>query len=68
MFCGSFPAKKSRRSRHATAVCAFYGWALYDFLVPGDALDAPVWNVAELREANHGLGNFDLALELATRV
>lgn len=50
------------------AVCAFYDWALYDFLVPGDVLDAPVWNVAELREANHGLGNFDLALELAARI
>lgn len=50
------------------AVCAHYGWTLYDFLVPGDVLDAPAWNVAELREANHGLGNFDLALELAARI
>lgn len=50
------------------AVCAFYGWELYDFLVPGDVLDAPVWNYATLSEANHSLGNFDLALELAARV
>ncbi|MBE6908266.1 MAG: phosphorylase [Ruminococcaceae bacterium] len=50
------------------AVCSFYGWALYDFLVPGDVLDAPVWSYATLREANHSLGNFDLALELAVRI
>lgn len=47
------------------SVCSFHGWELYDFLVPGDVLDAPSWDIDGLHEANHSLRNFYLALELA---
>ncbi len=49
------------------AVCAFHGWQLYDFLQTGDVLDGDAWQYGELRDANHSLRNFQLALELATR-
>ena len=47
------------------AVCAFHGWELYSFLQCGDVLDLPEWDVAGLREANHCLDNFALALKIA---
>ena len=47
------------------AVCAFHGWELYSFLQCGDMLDLPEWDVAGLREANHCLDNFALALKIA---
>ena len=50
------------------AVCDHYGFALYDFLVTGDVLDAPVYTPEGLREANHALCKLDLALEIAKRV
>ena len=50
------------------AVCDHYGFALYDFLMTGDVLDAPVYTPDGLREANHALDKLDLALEIARRV
>ena len=50
------------------AVCAHHGFALYDFLMTGDVLDAPVYTPDGLREANHALDKLDLALEIAKRV
>ena len=35
------------------AVCDFYGWDLYDFLVTGDILDQAVYDVSGLANANH---------------
>ena len=50
------------------AVCDHHGFALYDFLMTGDVLDAPVYTPDGLREANHSLSKLDLALEIARRV
>lgn len=52
----------------AQAVCSHYGFRLYYFLMTGDVLDLPAWDVGELRAANHCLDNFRLALELARTV
>ena len=49
----------------AQAVCSHYGFHLYYFLMTGDVLDLPAWDVGELRRANHCLDNFHLALEIA---
>lgn len=50
------------------AVCTHHGFALYDFLMTGDMLDAPVYTPDGLGEANHSLSKLDLALEIARRV
>ena len=50
------------------AVCAFHGFALYDFLQTGDVLDQEEYIYEGLQEANHSLAKFGLALELAMRV
>ena len=47
------------------AVCNYHGFQLYCFLMTGDVLDQPAWDVAELGEANHSLSNLKLALSLA---
>lgn len=52
----------------AQAVCDFYGWQLYSFLVTGDVLDDPIYDVAELSSANHDLDKLYLALEIAKRI
>lgn len=50
------------------AVCDFHGFALYDFLVTGDVLDMPEYDVADLHGANHDLDKIWIALELAHRI
>ena len=50
------------------AVCSFHGFQLYCFLMTGDVLDLPEWDVAELGEANHSMDNLKLALKLAAVV
>ena len=52
----------------AQAVCEFYGWNLYCFLVTGDVLDAPAYSVADLYSANHDLDKLYLALEIAKKL
>ena len=52
----------------AQAVCSFHGFQLYCFLMTGDVLDLPEWDVAELGEANHSLHNLKLALKIAAAV
>lgn len=47
------------------AVCKFHGWKLYDFLMTGDVLDQPEYDVSGLHEANHSFSKFDLALTIA---
>ena len=50
------------------AVCDYHGFALYDFLVTGDVLDAPTYENDALNGANHDLEKLFLALEIAKRV
>ncbi len=50
------------------AVCDFHGFELYDFLVTGDVLDAPVYENDGLHSANHDLDKLDIALEIAKRI
>lgn len=50
------------------AVCDFHGFELYDFLVTGDVLDAPVYEPNGLHSANHDLDKLTIALEIAKRV
>jgi purine-nucleoside phosphorylase len=50
------------------AVCDFHGFELYDFLVTGDILDAPVYENEGLQSANHDLDKLDIALEIAKRI
>ena len=50
------------------AVCDYYHYRLYQFLMTGDVLDLPEWERADLHEANHRLDNFQIALEIAARL
>lgn len=50
------------------AVCDFHGIELYDFLVTGDVVDQPDYTPDGLHEANHDLGKFYAALEIAKRL
>lgn len=50
------------------AVCDFHGLGLYNFLVTGDVLDSPEYEVSGLSNANHSLDKFYLALEIAARI
>ncbi len=47
------------------AVCVFYNIELYVFLVTGDVVDQPDYTPDGLREANHNLDKFYVALKLA---
>lgn len=47
------------------AVCSFHGFELYDFLMTGDVLDLPEWNIKDLVVANNCLENFYLALKIS---
>lgn len=50
------------------AVCDFYGWDLYDFLVTGDVLDQAVYDVSGLSNANHNMDKLYIAIEIAKRI
>ena len=50
------------------AVCDFYGWDLYDFLVTADVLDQAVYDVSELSNANHDMDKLYIAIEIAKRI
>lgn len=50
------------------AVCDFYGWGLYDFLVTGDILDQAVYDVSGLANANHNMDKLYIAIEIAKRI
>lgn len=50
------------------AVCDFHSFELYNFLVTGDVLDTPEYDVADLHGANHDLDKIWIALELAHRI
>ena len=50
------------------AVCSFHGFSLYNYLITGDVLDAEEYTADGLREANHTLKHFYLALEIAKKL
>lgn len=50
------------------AVCDFYGWELYNFLVTGDVLDQTVYDVSGLTDANHNMDKLYVAIEIAKRI
>ncbi|MDO5326361.1 MAG: nucleoside phosphorylase [Clostridia bacterium] len=50
------------------AVCDFHKLNLYYFLMTGDMLDQPQWDIADLGHANHHLDNFQIALEIAQKL
>ena len=50
------------------AVCSFHGFSLYAFLMTGDVLDAPDYQIANLSNANHSLQNAALALKIAANL
>lgn len=52
----------------AQAVCDYLGVQFYDFLTCGDILDLPEWDVGGLSAANHKLGNFSIALAIASEI
>lgn len=47
------------------AVCDYYGFELYDFLVTGDVVDQQVYSPEGLTEANHSFDKFDIAVMIA---
>lgn len=50
------------------AVCDFYGWDLYNFLVTGDVLDQAIYDATGLATANHDVDKLYIAIELAKRI
>ncbi len=50
------------------AVCDFYGFELYDFLVTGDVLDQAVYDICSLGNANHDMDKLLIAIEIAKRI
>ena len=46
------------------AVCDYYGFELYDFLVTGDVVNQPNYSKEGLHDANHSFDKFDVALEI----
>ena len=46
------------------AVCDYYGFELYDFLVTGDVVDQPNYSIEGLHDANHSFDKFDVAAEI----
>ncbi|WP_026506727.1 nucleoside phosphorylase [Butyrivibrio sp. MC2013] len=50
------------------ALCDFYGLELYDFLEAGDVLADSGYEVEALPAANHDLGKFYIALDIAVRI
>ena len=50
------------------AVCDFHRLELYDFLATGDVLSENEYRVEGLKDANHNMDKFYIALEVAKRV
>lgn len=50
------------------AVCTFHTLELYNFLMTGDILDQPDYEVGELCMANHSLAKFAIALLIAEKI
>lgn len=52
----------------AQAICDFYGFELYDFLVSGDVLIEGNYEMEGLAAANHDLDKLFIALKIAKNV
>ena len=50
------------------SVCDFYGFELYNFLVTGDVLSEESYETEGLKDANHNMNKFYIALEIAKRI
>lgn len=50
------------------AVCDYYGFELYDFLVTGDVVNQPNYSVDGLHDANHSFDKFDVAIEILKEI
>ena len=50
------------------AVCNYYGMELYNFIVTGDVLSSENYQVEGLKDANHNIDKFQIALEIAKRI
>ena len=50
------------------SVCDFHGLELYDFLATGDVLSENEYRVEGLKDANHNMDKFYIALEIAKRI
>lgn len=50
------------------AVCDFYDWDLYNFLITGDVLDQAIYDATGLAAANHDVDKLYIAIELAKRI
>lgn len=50
------------------AVCDYYVWNLYDFLVTRDVLDKAVYDISGLANANHNMDKLYIAIEIARRI
>ncbi|WP_268888923.1 nucleoside phosphorylase [Mammaliicoccus sciuri] len=46
------------------AVCDFHGFELFSFLVTGDVLSEGTYNVDGLKEANHNINKFHVAMNI----
>ena len=46
------------------AICDYYGFELYDFLMTGDVVNQPNYSKEGLHDANHSFDKFDVALEI----
>lgn len=46
------------------AVCDFHGIELFNFLVTGDVLSEETYNVDGLKEANHNIDKFHIAMNI----
>lgn len=50
------------------SVCDFHNLDLYSFIVTGDVLSEENYDVSGLKNANHSLDKFFIALEIAKRI
>ena len=50
------------------AVCDYYGFELYTFIVTGDVVDQTDYTPEGLHTANHSTDKFDIALMIATKL
>ncbi|UTI86631.1 hypothetical protein NIT62_09345 [Mammaliicoccus sciuri] len=46
------------------AVCDFHGFELFNFLVTGDVLSEETYKVDGLKEANHNIDKFHVAMKI----
>ena len=50
------------------AVCNYYKMDLYNFIVTGDVLSSEEYQTEELKDANHNIDKFQIALKIIERI